>query len=31
VIHSQPVTQNYIALMTVTEDRWKVRMLEAVP
>lgn len=31
VIHSQPVTQNYVALMTVTEDRWKVRMLEAAP
>jgi len=31
VIHSQPVTETYIALMTVTEDRWKVRMLEAAP
>jgi hypothetical protein len=31
VISSQPVTQNYIALMTVTEDRWKVRVLESVP
>jgi len=31
VIHTEPVTQNYIALMTVTEDRWKVRVLEAVP
>lgn len=31
VISSQPVTQNYIALMTVTEDRWKVRVLEAMP
>ena len=31
VITSQPATQNYIALMTVTEDRWKVRVLQAVP
>lgn len=31
VISSQPVTQNYVALMTVTEDRWKVRVLEQVP
>lgn len=31
VISSQPVTQNYVALMTVTEDRWKVRELEAAP
>jgi hypothetical protein len=31
VIHSQPVTQNYVALMTVMEDRWKVRVLEAAP
>ena len=31
VINSQSVTQNYIALMTVTEDRWKVRVMEAVP
>jgi hypothetical protein len=30
VISSQPVTQNYLALMTVTEDRWKVRVLQAV-
>ena len=30
VISSQPVTQNYVALMTVTEDRWKVRVLQAV-
>ena len=30
VISSQPVTQNYIALMTVTEDRWKIRFLQAV-
>jgi hypothetical protein len=31
VISSQPVTENYIALMTVTEDRWKVRVLESLP
>lgn len=30
VISSQPVTQNFIVLMTVTEDRWKVRVLQAV-
>jgi hypothetical protein len=28
VISSENVTRNYIALMTVTEDRWKVRVLQ---
>jgi hypothetical protein len=31
VVHSEQVTLNYLALMTVAEDRWKVRELEAVP
>jgi hypothetical protein len=31
IISSQPVTQNYIALMTVTQDRWKIRVLQTVP
>jgi hypothetical protein len=30
VVHSEQVTLNYLALMTVAEDRWKVRELEAV-
>ena len=28
VISSENVTRNYIALMTVTEDRWKLRVLQ---
>src|SRR5258707_392061 len=31
VIHSKQVTQQYHVLMTVTEDRWKVRVLQAIP
>jgi len=31
VVAKQNVTVNYLALMTVAEDRWKVRVLEAVP
>lgn len=28
VVHSENVTQNYIVLMAVTGDRWKVRLLQ---
>ena len=28
VVHSETVTQNYIVLMAVTGDRWKVRVLQ---
>ncbi len=31
VVHSEPVTMHYIALLTPTEVRWKVRLLQAVP
>lgn len=31
VIHSEQVTAHYIALMTPTEVRWKVRLLQEVP
>jgi hypothetical protein len=31
VIHSEQVTQHYHVLMTVAEDRWKVRALQAIP
>ena len=31
VVHREQVTQNYLALLTVGEDRWKVRVLEEVP
>lgn len=31
VIHSEQITQQYHVLMTVAEDRWKVRVLQAVP
>lgn len=31
VIHSEQVTRHYIALMTPTEVRWKVRLLQEVP
>jgi len=31
IIHSEQVTQQYHVLMTVAEDRWKVRVLQAVP
>ena len=31
VIHSEQVTQQYQVLMTVAEDRWKVRVLQAIP
>ena len=31
VVAKQDVTVNYLALMTVAEDRWKVRVLQAVP
>jgi hypothetical protein len=28
VVHSETVTQNYVVLMAVTGDRWKVRLLQ---
>jgi len=31
VIHSERRTMHFITLMTVTEDKWKVRVLESVP
>jgi hypothetical protein len=31
VVHREQVTQKYLALLTVGEDRWKVRVLEEVP
>src|SRR5262249_6262997 len=31
VVHREQVTQRYLALLTVGEDRWKVRVLEEVP
>jgi len=31
VVHREQVTQSYLALLTVGEDRWKVRVLEEVP
>ena len=31
VIHSEHLTQQYHVLMTVAEDRWKVRVLQALP
>ena len=31
VIHSEQVTRHYISLMTPTEVRWKVRLLQEVP
>ena len=31
VVHREQVTQKYLALLTVGEDRWKVRVLEDVP
>ena len=31
VISSENVTRNYVALMTVTEDRWKLRVLQEEP
>ena len=31
VIHSEQIAQQYHVLMTVAEDRWKVRVLQAVP
>jgi hypothetical protein len=31
VIHSEQMRQQYIAIMTVADGRWKVRVLEAVP
>lgn len=31
VIHSEQITQQYHVLMTVAEDRWKVRVLQALP
>ncbi len=31
VIHSEPVTLHCVSLMTPTEVRWKVRLLQAVP
>ena len=31
VISSQNITQSYIAVMTVTEDHWKVRVLQEIP
>jgi len=31
VVHREQVTQRYLALLTVGEDRWKVRVLEEEP
>jgi len=31
VVHREQITQKYLALLTVGEDRWKVRVLEEVP
>jgi hypothetical protein len=31
VVSQQDVTVRYVAVMTVAEDRWKVRVLQAVP
>src|SRR5438105_1795933 len=31
VVSEQNVTLNYLAVMTVAEDRWKVRVLQALP
>ena len=31
VVNSQQLTQNYLVVMTVGEDRWKVRVLQEVP
>jgi len=28
VVHSETVTQNYVVLMAVTGDRWKIRLLQ---
>jgi hypothetical protein len=30
IVSSQNVTRKYIAVVTVVEDRWKVRVLDAV-
>jgi hypothetical protein len=30
VVHTEQLTQNYVVLMAVTEDRWKVRLLQEV-
>jgi hypothetical protein len=27
-VHSETITQNYIVVMAVTGDRWKVRVLQ---
>ena len=31
LIHSENVTQKYVALLTVADDKWKVRSLESMP
>ncbi len=31
VVHSERLTQNYLVVMTAAENRWKVRILQAVP
>ena len=31
IVHSEQVTQKYHVLMTVAEDRWKVRVLQSIP
>lgn len=31
LIHFEETTLHYVVLMTVAEDRWKVRLLQAVP
>ena len=31
VVGREQVTAHYLALMTVAEDRWKVRLLQAAP
>jgi hypothetical protein len=31
LVHSEPATLHYISLLTPTEVRWKVRLLQAIP
>jgi hypothetical protein len=31
VVHSDQFTQNYLVVMTAGENRWKVRVLQALP
>jgi hypothetical protein len=31
VVHSEKIRQQYLVIFTLVEDRWKIRIMQAVP